>query len=1322
MHSSTVRRERLVSPLSLSIMAGVFGAAFYLLLPDADLAGTSNTDVSDIDELQLAYLKAEKHTGRVTDQEVIKVIQAFATKGQADKAYAILLEYPTVPISDALRFEIDMGLAAQESDVSLYGALQKLVNTRQLHTIPLLEHAVKLSVRLDHPRLSLQIYDAWANTLQSNHSSRPDAIEVSQVYRQCGDYMSSIDEVQLAVSCFQSALDALPATSSPIELQLRLLPLLASASAEYKALVQSLMQNNKASQSQMVNIASVFLAVQRSDLAYRIYARLALKDPEEADRWLAEAARWAEASGKLMDAVVFLDSMAGSADPDSNAAHSDKIEQLLLQAGQVQAALARLDVRIEQSPADVELLERGVTAAIGAGSPDKAFRWNTALLSLQPHNIERLKMQGQLALAAGEVHEARLSAERWVREDTTSISARLQLAKLSEWDGDLSYSLESWLWLADRKHGVPESDRLDALREVVRIGELSFQPGLAAGALRELTLLEQATEKDIIHLVTLYELDGRPEKASVALNDLIVLNGPSAFILRTMASNEYIHLNYAASLAAWDRYVEQFGHGVEATLARIELLWRLDKKDEATQVASRLQGQTLTAQAGDYQIRVLAEIAWRQRFSWLALLVQPRIDSLKDADQRSLYGRRTMAALRDAGQDELAMREALKLWGNTGDSGFALLAMNLAVKVDAKPVIEKFSPGKREAQALQTNPDYWNQLAQLKIKEGDNIAARHAYQRALKLDPERVDSIAGLLWMEIGEQDEAQLQESLSQYSDFAESAPELWQAMAIGYLQLGAASKSLVWFDKQLDQIDADYGMMLTYADALEYAGRSGDARKVRQYTLQKLRPQLVAETTNEQSLLLRQFASLASRYEGVEFNQALIDYLLEPQSQTVRAGLATEEKDDPDLWREDFAISWLMSTQQYEHARLIMARIHAQRLQAPAWQQLALALKDKDDAALQSIVNAAGPLSVGNHILALRQLGNDTEAYAVAQQALVPGVSLPGSAVGDRQVALEQYVSLRDNRPDFLAGTVQGRNISGLNSLDTGVEYRHSLANSRLGFSFEAYNRKLESDQFLLEGMENQTDLSATVFFNATYQSAKLTFGVSSAEQGDLNYAAGAYSIRSHNGRRELSTEIAYNEAINFSPELVIAGAQNRVTLGLEAALGRREFVRLRADATEINTRIQQRRVANGLGGSVELGLRGNFGSNNWSTSVTASQQNYDRESVLPEELRLSNGSSINSVLVEKVQRLSVGASLSRGGVNADFPQVSSPRYYINSNIGQNWPEQVIGFQIDAGAGIRVLGGDELSFSLSHETQPINRTSDNATSFGMHYRYHFQ
>jgi tetratricopeptide (TPR) repeat protein len=346
--------------------------------------------------------------------------------------------------------------------------------------------------------------------------------------------------------------------------------------------------------------------------------------------------------------------------------------------------------------------------------------------------------------------------------------------------------------------------------------------------------------------------------------------------------------------------------------------------------------------------------------------------------------------LQDDGENEQAIEESLKLWNSTGESDFALIAMQLALKTGNTKVLERFSPDSPEAKTLKTKPEYWAQIAAQRLRVNDNGAALQAYEQALAINELHVESVAGLLWLAIAEQREAQLQGYLKRYESLAADTPQLWQPMAVGYLQLGAASTSVLWFYRLIDQIDSDYSMLLTYADALEYAGRVSAARKVRQYALQHLRPVLLENASADQELLLRHYARISTRYESVGNNERLINYLLADETQASNQATDSDSAYGEELWRQDVAISWLMSTQQHELARLVMTDMHARRLQAPAWQTLALALKEKDNKAIEAVMQAKGPLSIGNHILALRQLGRDREAYMLAEKALVPGAAL--------------------------------------------------------------------------------------------------------------------------------------------------------------------------------------------------------------------------------------------------------------------------------------------------------------------------------------------
>ena len=140
--------------------------------------------------------------------------------------------------------------------------------------------------------------------------------------------------------------------------------------------------------------------------------------------------------------------------------------------------------------------------------------------------------------------------------------------------------------------------------------------------------------------------------------------------------------------------------------------------------------------------------------------------------------------------------------------------------------------------------------------------------------------------------------------------------------------------------------------------------------------------------------------------------------------------------------------------------------------------------------------------------------------------------------------------------------------------------------------------------------------------------------------------------------------------------------------------------------------------------MGIRGNIGSNNWSSNVSLASSRYSREDTLPAELQLNPASNFDSILADNFTSLAFGASISRGGIGSDFPQVSSPRYFLNGTVAHAWPERAFGVLFEGGVGMRVVGSDELSLSFSHDTlaSELGRGDANSTGFGVNYRYHFK
>ncbi len=1324
MQPSTAQRERLVSPLNLVLMAGLFASSFIFLKPNTLPGGSGGYEPSlaaaNVDELDIAYLKAQSHVGQTDMRSVLEALRALVKSGRVVEAKQLIADHPSLDVSDELRFEIDLELAAAESEESLYAVLDNFTSKTQWHTQALLERAVQLSYQIAHPSLSFSLYNLWAEKAIGDIGTNKD-IYVSNIYKQCGDHLSSLANVDQAMACYWRALDTLPKQYSTFDTKLGMLRTAPDGSDEQKSIIAALVGNNELNVSELSQLADTLLAIQKPEIAYRLYGDLAVMDKQNAVSWFSKAAKWAVASGKPAHAAVYLDSSLPFQSASSIPSVQSEIETLLLAAGKTDAAMERVAARVASNNNNVNVLERGVAIAMQSGDTQKAYEWNTRLLEIDPRNAKATHRQGDLALAASDLPMAFKWSSRRVQQSPGDVVARRQLAQVSEWSGKPHLALEQWQWIHSNNKSADNKGRIEALREIVRLSALTFQPAFGSKAYKELSELAKPTNEDLVQMIEMYKLDGQADVASLALYEVASTHGVSAFLLRLLAAHEYEHLEYESSLVAWNKYVELYGDSIESTLSRMELLWRLNRVEEAALNAEKLKGETLLSQAGEYQLRLLAEISWQYRMPWLAAMVRPRLDSLEQEEQRILYSKRSLDTLQEEGDVRSALNESLKLWSNTGQADFALVAMQLALKTGDRQVLKQFVPGSTESKKLVDNENYWAQIATQRLRNKDSQGARKAYHYALKINPHHVPSIAGSLWLAIGEQNDVELQKLLKTHEDTAHTSPELWQAMAIGYLQIGGATTSLFWFDRLLEQIETDYGMLLTYADALEYAGRASSARKVRQYALQRLRPVLVKGLSNEQDMLLQQYSRLSTRYDSIGANERLINYLLNNQSQTHQVTAASNDQGEL-LWREDLAISWLMSTQQHEHARLIMAGIHAKRLEAPAWQRLALAMKEKDTQAIRAVMQANGPLSIGNHVLALRQLGQDREAYALAQQALVPGAWLAGSDLSDKRIAQQQYISLRNTRPSFIAGNVRGRSLGALDVRNAGVTYRHTFAGSDVGVGFSLNNQRLSSDEHQLAGNDDVADFNMSVFYANGSQRSRLTVGNRNTENGDENYANALVAVRSKSNRQELSAELSYNEAVEISSELLIAGVQDRATLAFHTDIGRHNFLRLRAELTDIKTRYDQEKVASGLGGSVEYGIQGSFGSNVWSSSILATHVSRDRVDELPDTLQLKNDSTLDNVIAEEQQRLSVGATLSRGGTQSDYPQVSSPRYYVHTNVGQTWPQETLGLQIDAGAGFRVLGGDELSFSVTHDAQQSTDDVEGETTLGLQYRYHFQ
>ncbi|MBX2825864.1 MAG: tetratricopeptide repeat protein [Gammaproteobacteria bacterium] len=1308
MRSSTVRREKLLSPLHVAAIVLLFVVAFVVLAPGERVFQVATENGGNgpvvVDPLAVAYLKARQSTEQQPTEEVARTMTALIRQGRLDEAKELLLVYPDLTLNTTDRYRLDLELAAGEWTTARSGASEpKLTATRQhlrhllslplvqpeLRTSDVLKRGFTLSEPLNEPLLRHDYYQAL---------SKLPAEEESNWLHRCGTEMAASGIHREAIACFERYLALKEPEPGSVQLALLALYYQVDDRLAIDEMQRSLSANDKLSATELESFARLLLEHNRPDLAHGVFAQLAVVQPGKQRSWLDKAARWAEAANQPAVAAAYLQRTLSGQSRQDLADIEARLHRLLLAAGNQELALARLQESVALYPDDVDVLRRAIPIARRLGNSGLATRWNERILYQYPEDDEALRLQIELTLAEGDVGSAQQWAERLIDQNPDDLEARQSLARISEWSGDPWTAIEHW------NRVLQQDTRRDVVEQVTRLANSTWQPHFAATALRRLGREQPLDKHQIKELVSAYELEGRPDEAAAALRDLRSAHGASIALLRELAQLHYRHKNYRQSLHAW-KQVRDFGdHSSSTYLALTELHWRLNEPEQAVIAARKLTGDSLFTNASAYQIRLVSELAWRYQIPELGLLVQPGLVLLEDEDQRRAELQRLIASFKASGQRQVALQESLRLWKTTEDAEYGVMAMTLAAENRDDKVVEQFLVDTPVNRKLHLRADYWVLFADARLKRADYMAAEAAYHRAIKLDPPNEQALTGLLWMHIGTGDREALALLLAEYQQKLEQSPALWPPAAVAYLSLGETALSVQWFERARDAINSDYGLLLTYADALEFSGRAHDALALRTHALRSLRPLLEEGSRQDRDMLLQQYVRAVEQYQSS--NEV---------AQSAIALLRERGANGNGFWREDMAIAWLMATQQHEHARLVMTQLHQQRLSAPRWQSLALAMKADDVNTVSEILRSGDGIAVGDQILALRQLGRDSDAWQLAKTTVVQ----PRSGF-DRATAKTQYLQMRTRRPSYAGAQLSSLSIRGLSAQESGVDLRHTLSGGEYGFGLDLKKRRYRSDILNLTGREEETDAAISLFAGDRLQSWRVTAGFLSDELSDETYAQVAYERRNRRDTRGFQTEFAYREQVEGAPELRLAALQDRATVSVDSNFGSREFVRLQADVTRLSSRVQDNLISRGLRTSAEVGIRGALGAHTWISSLQVQNTRNEREDFPPPELLLQDDAGIDSVLVARASSVALGFSIQRGSA-APLESRTSPHYFLQANIGHYWPEETFALKLNAGAGIRVLGGDELGFNVFHDSSPVSGDSPDETRVGVNYRYHF-
>ncbi|MEM7255918.1 MAG: tetratricopeptide repeat protein [Pseudomonadota bacterium] len=1315
MQLSTVKRERLIPPVYLLSIALLLTVAFIVLLPSRDAFTLSRSNLAassdkvEINDLDVAYIRAASASGNLPASDMKHLISRLIRGQRWADATSLMAERPDITLDESDNFLLRLESARQgyladrsAADNSSYAAelitlLTNFLDNDALHDIKTLSRASQVSAELEQPELSASYRLVLADKDPDN--------AVNHLYA-CAQILAQYQLNGQAESCYRTAIANNTDPTENFELTTRLIYLLSNmgdsftANKELENLVRIAPQKTPV----YTRLSAIALSLERPDIAYPLYARLSELDNTRAIMWLEKAAKWSEASNLPGLSAEYLATIIELSDERFRNDLIKRRQALLIAAGRNEEALQTVHERLISQPSNAELLHEAIALASNMGLYSQAMQWNEQLLDVRPYDTDAIHRQVDLALATSQIGNALQWARTLVQIEPGDRDSRIKLAQLEEWNGNIDNAQQQRTWLAS----AYPSDANDF--ELVRISELNWDAATAALTLQRIGSRKPLSRENILKLVRLHEDDGRPDRAASVLLALQKGSNADPMLYRELAALHKRHKKWDKSLAAWESFAERFGRSSEESINRMELHWRLNEPERAHTLAKEVTEEYL-ASASAYQLELMSNLGWRYRDPQLVLASAPYLERTDLHDgKRMVLARRIVQSHLDQQNPEAAIEYAEWVWRSGGDKEFLFSALNIALEEDLYPHSERYLDATGELISLRDDPDYWLVIGDYHNKRSDTDAALDTFENTLRLQPDNIDAMNGMLWSLMGQNpvDEKRLADTLDKYQETAIDKPALWSPFALAHLRLKDPNGSLRWFSKIMLQDEHDYNVLLSFADALEQSGNAPHAFKVRQYTLNKLRPLVLAQTDGQTDELARDYISLLQRYGSTGENETWTERLL------ADAEHATGEEA---AWRQEMAAAWYLSTQRNDFARLILTKMHEKRLQTPAWQRLALAVVDDDFVAIEEILASGEPLSSGDQILALHKVGKEKEAFQLASDTRKNSLS-----ESEIRNATDHMIAMRVHRPGYTAGSLNRKAIANLDITESALSLRHTLAAVDLGFSVD-YNRR-----YLTRGNtdiinRNEDDVAVTMHFGNSLRGGSVTTGVNAREEDDLQYSGGQLYFRDRAGKNEISTEVYINEIATSSEDQRLAAKRDRAELSYAHTLGKNQYVRLSGSLDEVITRAGNLTVSTGVGASIELGTMRSIGSNSWSMGVVASQKN---RSAKGELATAANGTALftdyGGSFSSDSQELALNAALFRGGITSEYPQAASPRYHLRARLGHNWPTDATAFTLSAGAGIRVVGNDELSFSVEHDSNIDPSVDTNATStVGIQYTNHF-
>ncbi|MEO5659256.1 MAG: tetratricopeptide repeat protein [Polaromonas sp.] len=1017
----------------------------------------------------------------------------------------------------------------------------------------------------------------------------------------------------------------------------------------------------------MVRLAEISLAMTLPNLSAQIYYQLAAIDPDKRQSWLELAATHYLGSNAPDRAARVYEEAALNAVNDLPSYRKYTLLALdaYLSANFGALALLLVEASASRLDNDPEFMRRAVAVALAQNDVAASQRLGRQLVTVLPDDAAVLSQQIELELAVKDLPAALVLASRLVKLDPIHFENRIRLARIAEWAGKQDIALEQWTLLA---RGAPASEAMD---NALRLALARQNDGLWLELATQVVQKRPLKPQESASLAAIQMRHTASKQLIAFLNEYRKRHALQLDQWATLANALEQQGDLPAALAAWQEMSPQLISPAESARRQAELLLRVKRPGDAWAVLMNARTHATPSDTAYWQ--AFGDLAWDHELKSEALLAYRTVWEAGSFNVRAME--RLIQLYNASAEPKHAIAVGTQAYQRLAEARWLLLAMDAASQASLWDELRDLSRlAQHDEGKFSKSEMYWLLEAQIASHDQHKPRARTAYYRALALNPVSVPTRVQLLWFEIDGGNNQQLDDYLRQWQTDAQADPAYWAAYAIALLQLKKANESLVWFDRQAHAKPDDDLWSLSYAQALEQAGQTDAAQRLRGRLLPRLTAKLAStDRTPKPSdkRLLLAYALISREFEGAAAGDQVLQQMLK------------RGYNDADVY--ELLVASSLSQEKFDKAHYWLLRAEVAHHKLPAYQLLAVALENNDRPALEQILLLRKKeLSSADQVTALRRLGRNKLALSLTERSLLEADAESSERLRQHRDQLRVQLSRR------IEAGYEARNLTDLKikRSEVGVSFPFDSGRATVRLAHNG----LRSDSDTLKRIDGLNENDLSLLAEVTFGNDPLRFTLGRNQRADKSLTYGRFELtHALNKRLNARLDVSVNSLTEETSALRAIGSKDKVALGLSGNPTDLTYARLELAGQRFNTRTGDR-LGKGYRLEGEIGATLSRNTPTLEMRLSGSSERNRLADRLPASLTssvLSPSQSVESVLPPRFSTLGVGATYRYGPTDGVEHR---PQGVLDGWVGRQWPANELAYSVRAGMTLPVLSAGQV------------------------------